>query len=231
MTYRNRHTMTLVDKATGQQLAHDGKVKIVEKDGTAQVDAATTEEGSYITTETMTFSDGLIEFYTPDTVRAVDIYYFTEHGYAGVVKGAVPGAVSEVPVDTNNLQQTILYPFNAGDTNATIGSSVDTGIKLGDRAQLLADGVGVNVITADATETLDAGVVSTSGVDDPDGLLALVALGTAGFIEETGAALMPHVTAGGSDANTETLVYTLSAGTDTATGFILLRSQLAQPVL
>lgn len=180
---RHRHLMTLVDLATGRQLSHDGQIKVVEAGGTAKVSIASTLDGAYSTAETIAFSNGKIEFYHATTVSAVDIYYFTEKGYCGVIQNVEPGSVSEVKVDLNRLSQTLLFPFNAADADFTAATDIDTGVKFGDEVMLLPLGMAVQVLTADSTETLDVGVVSTSGVTDADGLIDGLSVGTAGLIK------------------------------------------------
>jgi hypothetical protein len=95
----------------------------------------------------------------------------------------------------------------------------------------------VNVITVDATETVDVGTQGTS--NDPDGYLALASLATAGLVqgdladgaitlgallyEETGTgadvayARRADITAGG-----DPISYTCSAGSDTAVFDIII---------
>jgi hypothetical protein len=95
----------------------------------------------------------------------------------------------------------------------------------------------LNVITVDATETVDVGTQGTS--NDPNGLLTLASLATAGLVkgsladgaitlgallyEETGTgadvayAMTPCITAGG-----DPISYTCSAGSDTAVFDIII---------
>lgn len=95
----------------------------------------------------------------------------------------------------------------------------------------------INVITADATETVDVGTEGTS--NDPNGFLAAVSLASTGLVagdladgaitlgallyEETGTgadvayARRPCITAGGDPVS-----YTCSAGTDTAVFDIII---------
>lgn len=95
--------------------------------------------------------------------------------------------------------------------------------------------VWLNVITVDATETVDVGTTGTS--NDPDGFLDAASLATAGLVygsladgavtrgallleiteATTAAARMPDITAGG-----DTISYTCSAGSDTAVFDIII---------
>ena len=93
----------------------------------------------------------------------------------------------------------------------------------------------LNVITVDATETVDVGTTGTS--NDPNGYLAAASLATAGLVygsladgavtrgallfeiteATTAAARMPDITAGGDPVS-----YTCSAGSDTAVFDIII---------
>jgi len=108
-------------------------------------------------------------------------------------------------------------------------AETDTNFTLPDSA--IVTDVMINVITVDATETVDVGTAGTS--NDPNGFLAAVSLATAGLVkgsladgaitlgalllEETGTgadvayARTKDITAGGDPVS-----YTCSAGSDTA---------------
>ena len=106
-------------------------------------------------------------------------------------------------------------------------SETETNFTLPDSA--IVNDVFLNVITVDATETVDVGTMGTS--NDPDGYLAAVSLATAGVVRgsladgavtlgallfeiteaTTAAARARDVTAGG-----DPISYTCSAGSDTA---------------
>jgi hypothetical protein len=106
-------------------------------------------------------------------------------------------------------------------------AETDTGFTLPDSA--IVKDVYLNVITVDATETVDVGTAGTS--NDPNGYLAAASLATAGLVygsladgavtrgallfeiteATTAAARRPDITAGGDPVS-----YTCSAGSDTA---------------
>lgn len=114
-------------------------------------------------------------------------------------------------------------------------SETDTNFTLPDSAVVVD--VMLNVITVDATETVDVGTAGTS--NDPNGFLAAVSLATAGLVkgsladgaitlgalllEETGTgadvayARTKDITAGGDPVS-----YTCSAGSDTAVFDIII---------
>lgn len=112
-------------------------------------------------------------------------------------------------------------------------SETETGFTL--PATAIVKDVFLNVITVDATETVDVGTMGTS--NDPDGFLAGASLATAGLVygsladgavtrgallyeiteATTAAARRPDITAGGDPVS-----YTCSAGSDTAVFDIII---------
>lgn len=102
-------------------------------------------------------------------------------------------------------------------------------------AKAIVHDVFLNVITVDATETVDVGTMGTS--NDPDGFLATASLATTGLVygdladgavirgellyeiteATTAAALRPCITAGADPVS-----YTCSAGSDTAVFDIII---------
>jgi hypothetical protein len=110
----------------------------------------------------------------------------------------------------------------------------DTGFDCPANAVFLADscGSGVRVTAIDATETVDVGTATAEG-GDPDGLLALVAVGVLGaIIFPQGALLVTlrgHVAVAG-----RSIVITTTAGSDTVQGYVQLAYALlpnAQPIV
>lgn len=112
-------------------------------------------------------------------------------------------------------------------------AETDTGFTLPSSA--IVKDVFLNVITVDATETVDVGTAGTS--NDPNGYLAAASLATAGIVygsladgavtrgallfeiteATTAAARRPDITAGGDPVS-----YTCSAGSDTAVFDIII---------
>lgn len=112
-------------------------------------------------------------------------------------------------------------------------SETETGFTPPDKA--IVNDVYLNVITVDATETVDVGTMGTS--NDPNGFLAGASLATAGLVygsladgavtrgallfeiteATTAAARKPCITAGGDPVS-----YTCSAGSDTAVFDIII---------
>jgi hypothetical protein len=129
--------------------------------------------------------------------------------------------------DTKFLNKTAVIRCDAQTAETT------TGFTLPDTA--IVKDVFLNVITADATETVDVGTAGTS--NDPNGYLAAASLATEGLVygsladgavtrgallfeiteATTAAARKPDITAGG-----DPVTYTCSAGSDTAVFDIII---------
>jgi len=128
---------------------------------------------------------------------------------------------SDIRAATKFLKRTAVIRCNAQT------SETQTNFTLPDSA--IVTDVFLNVITVDATETVDVGTMGTS--NDPNGFLAAASLATVGLVYGsladgavtrgallfeiteaiTAAARMPDITAGGDPVS-----YTCSAGSDTA---------------
>lgn len=136
---------------------------------------------------------------------------------------------SKLAADTKFIHRTAVIRCDAQTTETQTGFTLPTNAIVKD--------VFLNVITVDATETVDVGTMGTS--NDPNGYLAGVSLATAGLVqgsladgavtlgallfEETGTgvdvanARRPDITAGG-----DPISYTCSAGSDTAVFDIII---------
>jgi hypothetical protein len=106
-------------------------------------------------------------------------------------------------------------------------TEVDTGIDF--LYDTLIQHVQIEVVTVDATETYDVGLLSTGTNGDADGFVDGASVATAGYplvTLTTSGALMDDGTNFDPDghyvvsANEQSLTYTGSAGTDTAVGYI-----------
>lgn len=175
---------------------------------------------------------GKLTFGTLATVEKVDIYGFTGDGCFIARKNVYPGRESEIYYDPHRVQQVAIIPFYYGDV--TVASETDTGLDFV-AGQVVTDAF-LRVITADSTETLDVGLLSSESGGDADGFLALASVGTAGTVKgsllgtDTLGALLKvdtngstvNVPEGHVVATATSIVLTLSTGSDTAEGFVYL---------
>jgi hypothetical protein len=155
-----------------------------------------------------------------------------------VVKtGVAPGEIQDVLIDTVSRNQVAIVPFAIGDTTAT--TETDTGFDFPLYSAVLPTPM-IRVLTVDATETVDVGLLSSETAGDADGFGVTLSVATAGLVKATvlqgsntmGALFEVQDSANAGDltheahvvtgSNATSITYTLTAGTDTAEGFIIL---------
>lgn len=178
----------LEELGTQRALNHTGKI-VVTTAGTAI--ALQLYDSSDATAATpKAFTAGHINFRVAETVNKVDIYGYTDQGYAFQIKGLRAGEISTYLIDTNRLVQHYIYPINFSTSNTygdsrTISASAanSTGIFLPDGAMLMPQHTGVLVTTAESGKTVDVGVLgAASGIStDADGLMDGISLAATGF--------------------------------------------------
>lgn len=169
---------------------------------------------------------GSAEFYIDTTVDTqVDLYIAAPDGRFETKINVTPGAY-DIPINIDSHQLYVI-PFDWED--CTPATEKDTGYDIPESCMVLGrlSGMGLRVIAADSTETIDVGLgeaVPAETGGDANGFIAASVLdatpkmlvGTNGALFSTNA---PHV----SDFNVaRSITYTLTAGSDTASGFILL---------
>lgn len=216
-----------------------GKVYVAAADDAAK--QAITDIDGVALTNPRALTRGSCSFYVVDTVSAVDLYIQAPGGQFVVRKGVL-ASPQDIRIDTGSPNQTMVIPFSIADTTAA--AETDTGFDLPLHSAVLPTPL-VRVLTLDATETIDFGLLSSETNGDADGFGATVALTTAGLVKPTvlqgsntmGALFEVQDSANAGDltheahvvtgANATSITYTLTAGTDTAEGFIYLPLILA----
>lgn len=179
----------LKEMGTGRALMYSGRiVPTVNRDYSAVQAYDADSEAALIAASTpyVAFTNGRVRFKILDTVAKVDIYGFTSAGYAFQIKDLVPGSVSDFAIDTNRLDQNIVYPFAIPDTVRVLSATAENKTKwfLPDGMQLRPNGVGVFVALAESGKSIDVGTDgASSGVDDPDGYIDGMILTNAGWVE------------------------------------------------
>jgi hypothetical protein len=175
------YQIQLIDASTGLALNHSGSVRVTDIGVPTRVVTYgfTTEAAD---SSTITFSNGLIKFKTADTKNSVDIYGITEKGYPIILKGAKPGGNTSYRIDVNNRLQTLIIPWDIVDSDIADATEFDTGFDLATNQVVLSAGVGVLVETADSTETIEVGILSSESGGDADGFIDVLALTTAAFV-------------------------------------------------
>lgn len=161
------YNIQLLEMGTGKAMNVDGTYKVVSAGGTAELTLYDTSDAALANPASI--SDGMIEFRTATTVASVDIYGYTEEGYAFQIKGITPGSIKEFYIDKGRLHQTIVIPVDVTDSDISASAENLLGFYLANDVLVLAEGLGFFTATADAGTTCDIGTDSSAGVNDPDG--------------------------------------------------------------
>ncbi len=167
----------------------------------------------------ISLSQGRGEFHTLDTVEEVDLFILTGEGFSVQLWDLAADELHLVPVDRSNRQQMLILPFSIDD-QVTDNTEVDTGLDL-IVGMVMQPFPYVKVVTVDAGETVDVGTGEVVPADggDADGFVSLLSLTTAGHVADTNGALLNAVE---YIAPADSLTWTLSAGSDTAEGYVFL---------
>ena len=235
MTSRTQVKFQIYDM-DGKAITASGGVVYVAAADDAAKNAITDKDGTALTNPRALTAGGC-EFWVLATVATVDLYIMAPGGQFVVKTDVVPGTIQTIKVDTNQRNQVAVIPFAIGDTSAA--TETDTGFDFPAASAVLPTPM-VRVLTVDATETIDVGLLSSESSGDADGFVNAVALDTAVLVKATllasgdtmGALLSVLDSANSGDdapeahvvtgAAATSITYTLTAGSDTAEGFILL---------
>lgn len=223
----------LKDALTGEAIITAGGVVYVAANGDAQKATLYTAAGASLANP-ITPTRGFINFFAADTVEKVDLYGMAPGGEAFVIKNVAPSGPNEIEIDTGRINHVLVVPFSIADTAAA--TETDTGFDTGTDKLWLPTPF-IKVSTLDDTETIDVGT-DGAGSNDPNGFIAAASVATAVvvpavllnggitlgalFVNQDSANAGDGVPATFKDAANENITYTLTAGTDTAEGFIYL---------
>lgn len=245
-----RMSLQLMDRESGRHIMTSGGTCYVATQGSPAKATLYDHDAYTAISNPVTATAGQFKFAVADTVQSVDVYIMTPGGEF-VVKHAITEGLSEIYVDREQTHQTAVIPFAIADTAAAtetdtgfdlpVGAAVaplgvtvdvttvdatetiDVGIlasESGDADGFL-DGISVaNAVRVGAATTITTGSNNVYVASTTLGLLLMDLV--AG--EDTAAGgdgsliLTPHVMV----ANSQSISYTLSAGTDTAAGFIMI---------
>lgn len=139
-------------------------------------------------------TSGYVTFRTAETITSVDVYGYTDNGFAFQAKGLKPGDISSLMIDTNRLLQHFVYPINFSTSNTygdartiSVSAANSTGMFLPDGVALLPVHTGIQVTLAESAKTIDVGVVGVnSGITtDADGFIDGALFTTAGWVPAT----------------------------------------------
>lgn len=124
-------------------------------------------------TRTQFATDGCIVFWSPNSSH--DVFVADEKGNNTLVTSATP-QTHTIGLNRDNPNKCLFFPmvFNSGATET------DTGLDIPYKAHV--KDCRVEVVTVDATETVDIGLLSSETAGDADGFRAAVSVATAGFV-------------------------------------------------
>lgn len=232
-----QYNFQLRDLTTGQAIISSGGKVYVAAAGAAAKASLTDKDGSALSNP-LSLTRGSATFFVADTIAAVDLYIQAPGGQWVVAKNIGASGPNEINVDTARLEHTAVIPFSIADTTAT--TETNTGFTVPNGMMLPTPFV--NTLTADSTEDIDVGTLSSDS-GDADGFMDGVSVGSTGLAKGTllasgdtmGALFSVLDSANAGDDAPEgdvsmigkAITYTLSAGSDTAEGFIHLPYRLA----
>ncbi len=241
-----KYSIQLADHRTGEILQTSGGVCFVATASATTKATLYNADGSSLANP-VSLSNGLIEFHVADTVNTVDLYGMAPGGQFFTLAGIAPSGPNEINIDQGQRTQVMVIPFSIADTAAATETA--TGFTEPANAVFTPDPL-VRVTVADATETVDVGTDSTDS-GDANGFIATLSVGSAAtvaagptvttgsnevyFASTTTGALLADITAGTDAAGdvgtynpkvhvsgSKSITYTLTAGSDTAAGFIIM---------
>lgn len=235
--------MQLIDAITQKSIQSAGGVVYVAANGDLAKATLYDADGAAASNPSA-LTNGVIEFYTADTVDNVDLYIQAPSGHFVVVKGIFASGPNAIYIDKTKLETTMVIPCAIENTAAA--TETNTGFSIPTKGIVTPVGVGFETVTIDSGITIDIGTLSTAS-GDADGFIDGVSVATAGFVKGTltngsvtlGALLKVQDSANAGDAVPESnttmagkaITYTLSSGADTAEGFILLPIRLPASAL
>lgn len=232
---RNFHSQ-LKSLITGAAIvAAGGFVYVTATGGTAK--ASLLDADGNALSNPLALTNGSFDFNVADSVTAVDLYIQSPTGHFVKVTNIQASGPASILIDDSVAHTTMIIPFNVADQ---AGDATETGCGF-TIIGAVQPNVAVDVATIDATETIDVGTDSGDS-GDADGFIDGLSVATAGYIKPTnangsvtlGTKLIVQDSANSGDDFPEQdtsqigkeVTYTLSAGSDTAAGFILIPVQL-----
>ena len=177
-----------------------------------------------------TMTDGILRFFTANTVTSVDLSVLTANGHAFFLEGVTPSN-HRIIVWPENINQQLIIPYNC---NTGCNVVVDTGFDLS--AGMLVKDVFLHVTTAatagpldvgTSTDTdgfLDAAIVSVTGFVGLDETVASVAAGIGSLLVSvtSGAVRKMHVRANSTSGANIVYVVTATNSGGTGEGYLFL---------
>ena len=162
----------LFNTRTRQAIADStGVCAVLTESSAAKPTIYTTGSGQTAASNPLTFTAGVINFWTADTVTALDLSVLTANGHA-IFADSVNASNHRIDINPDQIFQKLVIPYIH---TATLTASVqDTGFDLS--AAMLVKDVEVDIITLATGGVLNVGT-STA----PSGFVALATIATTGL--------------------------------------------------
>lgn len=224
MAAEKRYKFNLTDDL-GKNITTAGGFVYVTNAGSPQHAGLFDASGTAITGGAVAFSNGEVEFQVDKDDEPLDIHIYAPTGHYKVLESVTGNPYATVAINTDPTISVWRVPFSILDSGVSAASEYDTGIDVPIGALVSPRGIGLKVTAADATETIDVGFVTT----DANGLLATASVATAAVVAGDAATstLGALLATTGNEHDyavtaAQNLSFTLTAGSDTAEGYILL---------
>lgn len=177
---RNQYTeyyFQLIDGRKGAPLDDDsGVYNVLTADDPSEVTIYSDSNGT-AGSNPGTMSNGIIRFFTANTVTSVDVSILTANGHAFFLEGVTPSD-HRIVVMPEAIHNTLILPYQVVGASETV---VDTGFDLS--ANMLVKDVFVHVTTVGTGAALDIGT-STDTDGFVDGVLVTTTGWPASLLEE-----------------------------------------------
>ena len=153
------------------------------------------------------------EFYTANTVTAVDLFILTGEGFSVQLWSVGPDELNEVPVNRGNNHQMLVLPFSIDD-QVSDATAVVTGLTLV-VGMVFLPWPHVKITTVDAAITVDVGITG-----DEDGFISAASTAVLGLVKDVDGTLIASIVT--YIATAVALHYTFLTAADTAEGYAFL---------
>lgn len=147
-----------------------GVVNILTADDPSEVTIYSSAGGA-TGSNPMTFTNGIVRFWTADTVTSIDITGLTAKGHAFFYQGVTPSQ-HRVVIDPRQMNQTLVIPYQIVGASEAV---VDTGFDI--LSNMLIRDVWPHVTTVGTGAALEVGTST-----DSDGFLDAVSVATTGYV-------------------------------------------------
>lgn len=241
------HHFNVKDTVSQRSLQGAGGKAFVCTPGTADLLTLTDpDDGFSALSQPVSLTRGTLRFATAKANDSADIHMMAPTGHGISFADMKAQEYNELCIDTGRLDNVMKIPFAWDFPGQTVATEFDSEIDLPVGALVMPLGIGIDVRTLDATETIDAGILTGETGADPNGFLALLSVAALGIVmatlasggqtlgvllsaDEDGSGNLvpePHVVVSGGPS----ISWTLTTGSDTAAGFLLIPYRLTNDI-